>query len=567
MLSGLGMASGWRKWLVMSLAMLGGCEALPPVVVGEQPSESRPLYPSAEQAPEAAFAVLRARQVDAPAPFRLPELQRELPLFELTIPQSALDLFASDPYAPEQPATFRHQGTELPVMVELRGASARFFPKKSWNLDFSALRFEGRRRFALVAEYQDCTMMAEKLAYDLLQAMGVEASRARYVRLSVNGSYQGVYLEVEKVDRRFLEAHRFADRDASIYRCGWKDCEMKTWKVPYQGNWVKKTNETEGDAELQEVLEAINHTPEPELEATLEERLELTSLLRAMAMDAVMSNDYVEDSESYFIHDRVTGKWSYAPWDLNNVDARWWVGYGLGARPPVTHPLVIFSLTDRWVESIYEKRKDLYPGYLPVFSNLNTRVALNPSLRARLLETTERLLDEVFHPSLMHARVEAIYALIDPFMKSDPYIDQAKFLAGRQWMKDFVTGRSTFVREELSRLRDLRPGLAIAAVDPAQGWLELRNYGSAPAALDGMGVTTNLRQGLVQNLPGRTLRSGESVRFAQGQLGLSFSRRGEVGLFNGKSVLGMVDALYYGELPPGSHYARSSAFPERWEIR
>ena len=100
--------------------------------------------------------------------FAWPALQVSVPLYELIIPQSTLDLFTADPYAPEQPATFRFNGTSIPVKVELRGASARFFPKKSWNLDFEDRRFQGRRRIALIAEYQDCTMMTEKLAYDLL---------------------------------------------------------------------------------------------------------------------------------------------------------------------------------------------------------------------------------------------------------------------------------------------------------------------------------------------------------------------------------------------------------------
>ncbi|MBI3182343.1 MAG: CotH kinase family protein [Myxococcales bacterium] len=518
-------------------------------------------------APVSALGVGFSSQAAPPPPFRMPALQADVPLYELEIPQVTMDLFAQDPYAPEQPATFRFQGATMPVMVELRGASARFFPKRSWNLDFHDLRFQGRRRVALIAEYQDCTMMAEKIAYDLLEAMEVEAPRARYVRVVINGKFEGVFLDLEKVDRRFLEAHHFADQDASIYRCGWKDCEMKTWKVPYQGNWKKKTNETEGDAALHEVLRAINHTPEPQLEAIWEARLELESLIRSMAMDALISNDYIEDSESYFIHDRVTGRWSYVPWDLNNVDARWWPSYGLTARPPTRHPLVIFSLTDGWLETMYNRRKDLYAGYLPVFSNLNTRVALNPALRQRLIRTTEKALDELFTPAEMHARIDATYSLITSYMREDPYIDQAKFAAGRQWMKDFVSLRVPFVRGELEKLKKMKPSLALSEVDAAQGWVELKNYGSAPVALDGKGVTTNLRKGLVRNLPSRTMKPGESVRFTASQLSVAFSEDGEVGLFNGVSVAGMIDALYLGKLPPGRHYARSAADPSVWEIR
>ncbi len=55
--------------------------------------------------------------------------------------------------------------------------------------------------------------------------------------------------------------------------------------------------------------------------------------MKTLAMDALMSNDFVEDSESYFVHDKVANRWSYLPWDLNNVDARWWYEYPLNQGP------------------------------------------------------------------------------------------------------------------------------------------------------------------------------------------------------------------------------------------
>ena len=79
----------------------------------------------------------------------------------------------------------------------------------------------------LISEWRDQTMMVEKLGYDLLAAMGGVASRAKYVRLGINGVPQGVYLDLERVDNNFLVNHGFADQNGTIYRCGRKDCEMK----------------------------------------------------------------------------------------------------------------------------------------------------------------------------------------------------------------------------------------------------------------------------------------------------------------------------------------------------
>ena len=137
------------------------------------------------------------------------------------------------------------------------------------------MKFDGRRKLNLVSEYRDSTMMVEKLGYDLLAAMGVPAPEAKYVRLVINGVYQGVYLDLERVDKNFLDNHGFADDDGTIYRCGRKNCEMKTWLAPYNKDWEKKSNELQDDVALHTFIDRINHTPEPLFESMLEKNLGL----------------------------------------------------------------------------------------------------------------------------------------------------------------------------------------------------------------------------------------------------------------------------------------------------
>jgi spore coat protein H len=518
--------------------------------------------------------------------FKLPAVQTSVPEYELLIPEETLKKFYADIYTPEQDALFKVDGTTYRVKVRLRGASARTFPKKSWNVSLEGdTRFEGRTSLNLVAEYADATMLAEKLAYDLLEAMRVPASKAKYVRLKINGRYEGVFLDIEQVNKSFLKAHDFADDDATIYRCGWKDCEFKTWKVPYQGNWTKKTNETQPNTELQAMLALINHTPEPQFPAALEKKLQLEHYLRSMVLDALMSNNYVEDSESYFIYDRATGKWSYVPWDLNNVDARWW--YPITVQDMSTsssnmrHPLFAFTLTDGWVEKMYNQRKGetaAYPGYLPVFSNLGTRVLMNPVLRERLEARLDKALEELFTSTVMNGHIDKLHALIDPYMEDDPYMDYGRFQAGRDYMKRFVRERRAFILKELERYAAQKPTLVFEAFDPRAGWVEVGNRTSAAVSLRGMVLTTNLRVSLAESshsptrvqapvgavLPEVTLAPGQKVRLDAAALGIELPAKGELGLFNGTSVVGVKDLLFYGELEAGKRYERGE---QGWEIR
>jgi spore coat protein H len=513
-------------------------------------------------------------------PFVLPPVQQAVPEWELEMPPEVLASFYANTDTPEQDALFKAEGQTYRVKVRLRGASARTFPKKSWNVNFEKnVTFQGRTSLNLVAEYADATMLAEKISYDLLYAMRVPAPKTTFVRLKLNGRYEGPFLEIEQVNKAFLKNHGMPDDDATIYRTGWKDTEFKTWKAPYQGKWLKKTNEKSSDQPLWDVLDVINHTPEPQLTATLPRHFELEWYLRSMTLDALMSNNFVEDSESYFIHDKATGRWYYVPWDLNNVDARWWVDVSVEhARPKVDHPLFNFTLTDGWTQEMYDERKGMYPGYLPVFSNLGTRVVTNPELRARLEARLDKALQELFTPEVMHPYIDKLHALLDPHMNGAPYTDYRKFTAGRQFLKDYVVKRRKFIRDELKLDAEQKPGLVLEGFSPAGGWVELRNRGTEAVQLRGLVLTTNLRVSLRNSdhaptqvrapvgavLPERTLAPGETVRFTASELGIQFAAKGELGVFDGVSVVGVKDLLFYGPLPAGQHYVRGE---KGWEAR
>jgi spore coat protein H len=527
-----------------------------------------------------------AAPVEVDPPFALPELQAEVPLYELVIPPETLARFEADPFLEEQPATFVFDGQPQPVKVRLRGSSSRYFPKKSWRIEFPKdVEFDGRRKHNLVAEFQDRTMMTEKLAYDLMLGMGVPAPRTKFVRLVINGAYQGVYLDIERVDKSFTEAHGFADADPTIYRCGAKDGEMKLWRTDYQQGWQKETNESEGEGEedIQGLMHIINRTPEPELPRVLAGHFELETYLRSLAAEVLMSNNIPEDSQSYLILDRSTGRWTYVPWDLNNNDARWWPTYGLTMKPVVEHPLIPFSLQDAWVEQTYHRRKQR-ADFLPTFSNLNTRIAFHPELRERLFTRIERSLAEVFNAEVLFPRLEAMHALIAPYMEGDPYVNLgpegqpdgdglAKFHAGLPFLKKYVEGRTAFVRAELERLRAPRTTLRLSAVHPGEGWVELHNPGDVEVSTAGLVLSADLRRTV------STLRRPEtsgvlptvqvpphgSIRITREGLGFALPAEGELGLVDGKSVVGALDVLFYGALAPGQYYARGEG--ERWELR
>jgi len=96
------------------------------------------------------------------------------------------------------------------ISIETRGESSQgLFPKKSYrietqdavgnNLNVALLGMPPENDWVLYAPYTDKTMMRDVLTYKIGRDMGRYAPRTRYVELVLNGTYQGVYVLIEKI--------------------------------------------------------------------------------------------------------------------------------------------------------------------------------------------------------------------------------------------------------------------------------------------------------------------------------------------------------------------------------
>lgn len=95
--------------------------------------------------------------------------------------------------------------------IETRGSSSQMFPKKSYGVELwteagedtslSLLGFPKESDWILYAPYTDKTMLRDVLTFYLASRMGHYASRFRFVELTLNDEYLGVYVLLEKIKR------------------------------------------------------------------------------------------------------------------------------------------------------------------------------------------------------------------------------------------------------------------------------------------------------------------------------------------------------------------------------
>lgn len=97
------------------------------------------------------------------------------------------------------------------IGIEIRGSSSQLFPKKAYgfetrdaaneDIDVSLLGMPEEEDWILYAPYSDKSLMRNMLIYDLSRDMGRYASRTKFVDVSINDSYNGVYVFMEKLKR------------------------------------------------------------------------------------------------------------------------------------------------------------------------------------------------------------------------------------------------------------------------------------------------------------------------------------------------------------------------------
>jgi len=98
------------------------------------------------------------------------------------------------------------------IGIELRGQSSQyFFPKKSFSfetrdylsegINVSLLGLPAEEDWVLYAPYSDKTMLRNAITYQLGRSMGSWQPGIKFCEVYLNGSYQGVYLLIEKIKR------------------------------------------------------------------------------------------------------------------------------------------------------------------------------------------------------------------------------------------------------------------------------------------------------------------------------------------------------------------------------
>jgi spore coat protein H len=306
---------------------------------------------------------------------------------------------------PWSTATFECAGQVLTnVAVRFKGNSSfnmsRNGLKRPFKLDFDrgakGRTFLGHEELLLNNNLNDGAQFREALAYDVFRRAGLPAPRTAFARvfLTIPGertnTFLGLYTVAEAVEGDFLKTHFGTKKGllAKPERLPGLQYLGPDWSA-YTNRYEPKTDVTPADAgRFIALTRLVDQADDATFARELPQRLNLTNLLRFVAVNAVLANydSFIGTGHNFYLFQpREAGMTSFIPWDLNES-----FGGHPGAGP--RRAQAEFSVLNPQSENI----------------RVIGRVLANPDFAAAYRREVAMLLTNAFNPARLRADADRI---------------------------------------------------------------------------------------------------------------------------------------------------------------
>ena len=310
------------------------------------------------------------------------------------------DVWSEDPV----PAALTVNKKQYLIDIMYRGSHIREFPKKSYDISFRKPKFFfGETNVHLNAEYMDPSIIRNKLSLDFFHDIGVLSPKAKHISLVINGTYNGVYLQLESVDEHFLTRHGlpkgaiyYAINDnANFSLVSPLDQDVKQ---SLDSGYERKIGREDDDRKLCDLIYKINTIEQKEFEAEIAKLINIENYLRWLA-GVVCTQNFDGFIHNYALYmNGETGLTEIIPWDY---DATWGRDIHGDVMPHDDVPIT---------------------GY----NTLTARILNVHSFRKLYREILGEILLEQFTVPFLKPKIERLHRLLRPYVLRDPYIKKKK---------------------------------------------------------------------------------------------------------------------------------------------
>ena len=348
------------------------------------------------------------------------------------------------------------------IGVRFRGNTSLNAQKKSFKINVDKYvdqNFYGLSELNLIGNQNDPSLLRAKLCWDFFRDAGVPACRTSYIRVYVNETYMGVYLNVEQIDNRFADV-RFDDGTGNLWKC------LYGSDLNYQGSnptlytddaYDLVENEFQNNyAELAQFINVLNNTPLSSLPCELEKVFNVHDYLKIMAADMLLGNwdNYIFNKNNFYLyHNEKTGKLEYIPYDLDNTLGIDWVNVDWAQRN-------LYTWTTSSNRPLFTRLLQI-PAYRNEFSNyVNEFVAT--TFNANAIELQAQQIQNI----IATAAIEDPLRPLDFGFTTDDFLNSINSAWGGQVSYGIVPFVQTRASQALQQLENLQPFTSIFNVVP-----------------------------------------------------------------------------------------------------
>jgi spore coat protein H len=285
-------------------------------------------------------------------------------------------------------------------------------------------RFYSLKRLNMHAMSDDPSKMHEMLCYKLFRDMGIYAPRTAYMKLFVNGSFQGLFLAVEEIDGRFTKSRWPYYGDGNLFKEKWPN-----WANHFYFEEGLITNNQPQDSgngkRMSDFSRAILSSTKETFVKNVSPYMDLDYWVRYIAVDRAIHN---ADGVMTWYYDRKSG-WlgnhNYYFYQEENPGGKiWLIPWDLPATLTKTDPIVDDkNMPDWYVEPDTCAPKPIWGtdyGFPPHCDPLTALTA--DVLWDNFAKAGEQFLAGCFKSDTMKQKIDTYKTLIEPVVAQDSAI-------------------------------------------------------------------------------------------------------------------------------------------------
>jgi spore coat protein H len=329
------------------------------------------------------------------------------------------------------PAVLKIGENRYKIGVNYRGNVIRKKKKKSYHIIFqNPYLVDGAHEIHLNAEYDDISLSRNKLSLDFFNRIGVIAPHSKHILLYINGYCKGIYLELESFDQHLLKKRNLPDGPiiyATNYYANFSllspENELKT---SLDEGYTIKYGDDKDLSKLENFIAIINTLSNEEFENEIDKWLDIEQYLTWLS-GVVCTQNFDGFIHNYALYlNSGTNLFEITPWDYDGT----------------------------WGRDLHGRKLD--HDFVPItgYNTLTGRVLHIYPYRSKYKEILSSILENHFCPETLEPIINEQFKTLQPFIKTDPYINQNEGLFNKEKavILKFIKNRSDYLKKMIATL-------------------------------------------------------------------------------------------------------------------